>query len=572
VFHVARNLVLPREAVTQTFAFLGKKGSGKTYAASRLVESFLDEDVPVVVLDPVGNWHGLRLKPNGKPSPYEVPVLGGAHGDLPLLPEAGETVARFVVDSRTSCVLDVSEFRKGKMKQFVTGFAEGLFAAKKASRFAMHLVLEEAQMFCPQMVRGQEQMVGALTDLVRLGRNYGIGVSMVSQRPQSVNKEVLNQAEPVVVFQLTGKHERKAVGEWMEYVGIDVDQLDELPGLDPGDCFFWSPGWLRQFVATRFLKKRTMDASVTPIHGDAVTGAYMKSARLAPGDLEALREAMKETVERAEAQDPRRLRAELDQLQAKYRAVERRLADAVDSAALSVEEAVAELDAGWRSALEELERGLGEAFAECRNRMTRSEIARKEAGSEQVAAVPPAPPGRRQVGNRKPGRTPGADSASRLVSFGVTGGARRMLEVLVQRFPNRLTTTQLATLAGLKSTTGTFSNYKSMLRTSGLAEDRGGTWSATEAGRDVVGRVEPDTLEQLRDRWRRAVGTRPADLLDVLIEAYPRALSREDAAGAIGVSPTTGTFSNYLSKLRSNGLLEDRDGGVAATRAIALGE
>ena len=50
-------------------------------------------------------------------------------------------------------------------------------------------------------IRGQERMLGAMEDIIKLGRNYGIGVSLLSQRPQSVNIEqvadLLGAAEPV---------------------------------------------------------------------------------------------------------------------------------------------------------------------------------------------------------------------------------------------------------------------------------------------------------------------------------------------------------------------------------------
>jgi DNA helicase HerA-like ATPase len=47
-------------------------------------------------------------------------------------------------------------------------------------------------------------MVGIYEEIIRLGRNYGIGVSMITQRPQSVNKEVLNQTECLFVGQVNG--------------------------------------------------------------------------------------------------------------------------------------------------------------------------------------------------------------------------------------------------------------------------------------------------------------------------------------------------------------------------------
>jgi len=51
---LAPELVLPAEAVTQTFAILAKRGAGKTYTALALVEELLRVSTQVVVADPVG--------------------------------------------------------------------------------------------------------------------------------------------------------------------------------------------------------------------------------------------------------------------------------------------------------------------------------------------------------------------------------------------------------------------------------------------------------------------------------------------------------------------------------------
>jgi len=53
------DLQLPLDAVTQTFAFLARRGAGKTYGAGKLAEGMLGAGAQVVVLDPIGNWYGL---------------------------------------------------------------------------------------------------------------------------------------------------------------------------------------------------------------------------------------------------------------------------------------------------------------------------------------------------------------------------------------------------------------------------------------------------------------------------------------------------------------------------------
>ena len=75
---LAKGLSLPLDAITQTIAFLARRGAGKTYAAGRLCEQMLSQRAQVIIVDPVGVWWGLRLSKDEKsPSPFEIPVLGG---------------------------------------------------------------------------------------------------------------------------------------------------------------------------------------------------------------------------------------------------------------------------------------------------------------------------------------------------------------------------------------------------------------------------------------------------------------------------------------------------------------
>jgi DNA helicase HerA-like ATPase len=50
-------LELPEEAVTETFAILGKRGVGKTTTARVLTEELLEVGLPVLILDPTGVWN-----------------------------------------------------------------------------------------------------------------------------------------------------------------------------------------------------------------------------------------------------------------------------------------------------------------------------------------------------------------------------------------------------------------------------------------------------------------------------------------------------------------------------------
>ena len=69
-------LVLPHEAVTETFAILAKRGAGKTYTAAVLVEEMMGAGLPVVIVDPVGVWWGLRSSADGTAEGLPVVIFG----------------------------------------------------------------------------------------------------------------------------------------------------------------------------------------------------------------------------------------------------------------------------------------------------------------------------------------------------------------------------------------------------------------------------------------------------------------------------------------------------------------
>jgi DNA helicase HerA-like ATPase len=77
------------------------------------------------------------------------------------------------------------------------------FSARDAAQPAARL-LREAQELCPRRSAGVGEDVGAFERLIKLGRNFGIGATLISQRPQAVNKDVLNQTECLLAFQMTG--------------------------------------------------------------------------------------------------------------------------------------------------------------------------------------------------------------------------------------------------------------------------------------------------------------------------------------------------------------------------------
>lgn len=544
-------LSLPLDAATQTFGDLGKKGSGKTYGAQRRFELLYSAGVQCVAFDPVGNWWGLRLAANGKERGLPVPVFGGAKGDIPLEAGAGVVVAQFVVATNTSVVLDVSRFRKGERKRFLTDFAEEFFHLKKAVVSPVHLFLDEAHFFVPQRVqKGEERMLGAMEDIVRVGRNYGIGVTLISQRAASVNKDVLTQVECLVAYQTSSAQDKKAIREWVEENDDDgLALLSELKSLHQGEALLWSPSWLRRFLKVHITKKETYDASSTPKVGDTQRKVKMLEAI----DLERLTDAMKASIERQKENDPVELKKQVKELRAKLDAA---ILLGVKAQIKAPVEKRIEVQVLSPKSIAELEKLLntmhkiGDQTIAAANGITHTlqKVREMPRVPAPIATIP------------KAASAPSKPRPTAQNGTGLKKGVRLILQYLAMWSPKGLTRTQAATMCGIKSKGSTYSNYLSTLRVNGYIREEGDTLYITDDGLMSAGDVTPmvPTTESLLALWEghfNKSGVR--HILRRLVEQHPSAVQRQRLGEELGIDPKGSTFSNYLSLLRTNDLIID---------------
>lgn len=562
---LAPGLELPVDVSTQKLAWIGVTGSGKTYAATSLAEKLIAAGVQVIALDPVGVWWGLRLAADGQAPGLEIPVFGGLRGDVPLEPTGGKLIADLVVDRRASAVIDVSQFEHDTDKaRFAADFADRFFFRMKSAPAPVHLFLEECQEFAPQNTeRGEERMLHAFQRMVRLGRNFGIGASLITQRPQDVNKKALNQAGSVFAFQVTGTHERKAVHAWISEKGLDVHLADELPKLPTGEAFFWSPGWLRRMDRVRIAAKKTFDASSTPEVGKRA----VKARELRPIDLDALRDQMKATIERAAAEDPKKLRARIAELQrelakkpaaapAQEKVVEKR----VDVPALQT--AGGALDAQDVGRLESLQPGRPSSWPANSGKLLSTLTV---ASRPTSAPVPWKSIGVASNAGRQPASPPVRVAAATPVSTGgqaptLDRAARAILSVLATY--GDCQSGRLTLLAGYRWSGG-FRNALGALRAAGYIEGQNvGVMSITPTGRAAIA----DSLVplpqggELIEFWLRhpALGAAERAIFKALVEKHPNGLTSDQLMQATGYA-WSGGFRNALGALRTAGLIEGRN-------------
>lgn len=520
---ISADLVLPREAVTETFGFLAARGAGKTNASRVVAEAFFDAGLPFVAVDPVGSWWGLRSDRTGGPSRIAIPIFGGKHGDVPLEREAGELVADLVVGHRLSCVLDLSTFEsEGAKKKFLLDFAKRLYSKNEEP---LHLFLEEADDYIPQRpMREETQLLRAWENIVRRGRARGLGMTMITQRSASLNKNVLTQVQTLVTMRTTGPQDRTAIEAWLKYNDQSPKILAELPKLANGEAWIWSPNFLKITKKIRFPLSRTFDSGATP------TGTKRAAATLADVDLHAIEKSMAATVEKARAEDPKLLRQRVLELE---RELAKRSAEVVrpvfDEAGLD------KLD-------DQITRALQDFRERCHSRANpKLQTAR--------SVLKPSDP--------YPGPPPVQISFAPKSGQKMPSGERKILLVLAQHGTS--SKRKVALLSAYAVGGGGFSNLLSSLRTKGWVEGSS-ELTITRAGHAALGPVDslPSSRDALLQHWYSQLGKAERLILETLAKVYPRGRTKEQIGALTGYEPAGGGFNNALSRLRTLELIEGR--------------
>jgi hypothetical protein len=325
----------------------------------------------------------------------------------------------------------------------------------------------------------------------------------------------------------------------------------------------WSPAWLDLFQRVRFRQRETFDSGATPEVGKrAVTPKV-----LAEIDLAALGQEIQATVENAKANDPAALKTELAKLRAE---IAKRTAQApaaapvkipvpvvTDAQVRQVEGIVARMEregqdrikaaAELKQTGEELMR-VGREFAVALGKASAAKVLDERTVSRRVPVAAPRMP-----------REPRSSDASDASGEPLSKAERRALSALAQ-YPAGRTKRQVALLSGYAVNGGGFNNALSSLRSKGFVTT-GDPLSITDAGTDALG--DFDALpagRELLDHWRAQLGKAEREILDVLAEAFPQALAKEELAARTPsqYAASGGGFNNAMSRLRTLELIEGR--------------
>src|SRR5258708_1940337 len=596
---LAPGLKFPVDAVTQTFAIFGKRGSGKSNTATVMAEEMFNV-APFVVLTPLDSWWGLKASFDGKGTGLKVYVCGGDHGDLPLDPEAGELMARLFIEHRISMVLCMKGWSVGQRAKFVTAFA--LYLLGHNGKVPVHVFLEEADAFIPQRpYKGEEAMLGAMDRLVRWGRGEGIGATLITQRSAKVNKDVTTQCETLIAHRTIGPQDRDAIDQWIKF-HADQDKRQEalmkIAGLADGQAIVWSPEWLSIFGIFSIRRRQTFDSASTPKVGEK----RVEPKHLAVPDLAKLRDQLATTIEQAKVNDPRELRRQiadlkkqlLNQQQVATKVEIERIVE-VEILPLDLAKVLIEIQdqaqgmAGWANGMETLvERAKGVAARVASEALKKTYRGAGLAQTVEQRARNPQVDGMASRTRTSPRQAP-LSTADTKASVSVTrlhdpssngelnSTQQRILDAMrwLQHTYHRsdVTRAQVAFIAHMKPGTGHFNNMLGSLRTSDLIHyPSPGRVGLTEKGRDFTA-FPPDSLtdQELQTAVLARLNSTQAKIVRALILCYPEDMDRETLATSVSMASGTGHFNNVLGSLRTLGLADyPSPGRVVATSVLFL--
>ncbi|UCF09205.1 MAG: ATP-binding protein [Thermoplasmata archaeon] len=145
-----------------------------------------------------------------------------------------------------------------------------LFELRKQDKIPpLMLVAEEAHNFCPQ--QGQVASSKIFRTIASEGRKFGLGVTIVSQRPAKIDKNVLSQCNTQIILKVTNPNDLKAITASVE--GLTTGMMDDIQRLPIGTAIITGGGiTMPLFVETRPRESKHGGESVTIVEKSSDAG------------------------------------------------------------------------------------------------------------------------------------------------------------------------------------------------------------------------------------------------------------------------------------------------------------
>lgn len=526
-------------------------GGGKSWLLRRLLEQTAPH-VQQLVIDPEGEFSTLREK-------FDYVIAAPHDGDALAAPKTAALLARRLLETGVSAILDIYDLKAHERQAFVRLFLDALVNAPRNLWHPCMVVVDEAHVFCPQ--HGSAEASQSVIDVATRGRKRGQCLVLATQRLSKLHKdtaaEMLNKLIGRTALDVDVK---RAADE----LGMNAkDAMMELRSLLPGQFYAFGP------ALSSNVSKITVGGTATshPKPGDRLMKAPPAPSTKIKAQLAKLSDLQKEAE--AEARTIDELRAEIVRLKRDAKKpvvdeteIQRRVTKAVEADRRAVKKAWAEMEDQVRVAFVSAKNitdklATSPAFPEielkprnsllgvCADRYVLDEVEQLNKSKNGKTLIPVtfvAAPNDVQV-------TPTT----------LRSGAMKILRELAARSPAGYSRAQVGALTKFSHKGGTFNTYLSDLRRAGFIEERDGLLFASDAGVAQFGDKPPApaTHDEIMAQWARALRSGAYKMLEGIVSAGSDGIHRANLADMVNMTASGGTFNTYLSDLRRNGLISE---------------
>lgn len=215
-------------------AILASSGMGKSYLLGVLMEQFLMCNVPLCVIDPEGETFTLKER---FPS---VVVIGGDNKDLAYDDDDVPGHVYNMLTKGVSLIWDLSDHSGDDERRAYALIGECLFDEAMKRKRTCCFVVEEAQTFAPQIAgRDFKESLEVSQKISKRGRKHGIYSIWATQRPASLNKDVLSQCGDFWFGGIKTDQDYKAIKSSLEIAGVTEQAVKSL---EKGNFFHYNGG------------------------------------------------------------------------------------------------------------------------------------------------------------------------------------------------------------------------------------------------------------------------------------------------------------------------------------------
>lgn len=565
-------LCFPVEALNQHLVMLGKTGAGKSSALRHIVEYLLSQKKRVCIVDPKGDWWGLKSSADGKSAGFQVIAFGNFKEpkatDVPIDAHSGKHVAELIATGNRPCIIGFRGWMPGEMTDFWIDFASTLFNSNEGE---LYVVIDEVHNFAPKgkvLDPKAGKVLHWTNRLLSEGRGLGMVFLIASQRPQKVHNDTLTGCDTLVGMRVVHKSDRDAIAVWIDGCGDGQhgkEILGSIGSMQRGEAWVWSAEIGFGPERLKFPMFKTFDSFAPPQLQKKVSQSGWSEV-----DLTAVKEKLAAVIKEAEANDPKHLRAEVVRLRRELavKPVGKVAPQAIENA---VKAAVSGIEATHRRQIGQFQavvdkltdrlRFISAKAAEAAD----APVPKVEASRSVYVTVHTPKPVERKIINPFERKTVSSSNGNGHLPTG-----EKAVLIAAASYQDGLERDSLSVFTGYKRSSR--DAYIQRLREKGYIEQQGDRIIATPAGVSALGDgFEPlPQGEELQRYWLQKLPEGERRILEVLIAAYPNSVERDVLDEQTGYKRSS--RDAYLQRLSARRLVKAQRGEVVAVKDLFTDE